>query len=160
MDMDASEYRYVSTTTFKVTSAEDPDAIEFVRFYLKGQSFLYNQIRKMVGCMIQVFHGMLNEQFVENTHKDNVLQVALAPGDGLLCEKVAYDKYNELCTTKDPIMVKLKVQKLEIDQFRDEILEYIVEREIKSKAFMSWLCWLDDNRTDFYIEHYKPKTSD
>jgi len=57
IEMDASEYRYISTKTFKVSTADDPDAIEFVRFYLKGQSFLYNQIRKMVGCMIQVFHG-------------------------------------------------------------------------------------------------------
>jgi tRNA pseudouridine38-40 synthase len=52
IEMDASEYRYVSTSTFKVTDKSDPTAIEFVRFYLKGQSFLYNQIRKMVGCMI------------------------------------------------------------------------------------------------------------
>lgn len=52
IEMDATEFRYVSTKTFKVTSSEDPDAIEFVRFYLKGQSFLYNQIRKMVGCMV------------------------------------------------------------------------------------------------------------
>lgn len=50
------------------------------------------------------------------------MQVAIAPGDGLLCEKVAYDKYNELPTTHEPVMVKLKVQKLEIDHFRDEIL--------------------------------------
>jgi len=55
----------------------------------------------------------------------------MAPGDGLLCEKVAYDKYNELPTTKDPIMLKLKLQKLEVDSFRDEIVQYIAEREIK-----------------------------
>lgn len=102
---------------------------------------------------------MLGDQFVENTHRDNVLQVALAPGDGLLCEKVAYDKYNDLPTTKDPIMLKLKVQKLEVDKFRDEILQYIAEREIKDKSFTCWMSWLDDNRNDFYIEHYTPKTN-
>lgn len=42
IDMDASEYRYVSTESFKVSTKDDPTAIEFVRFYLKGQSFLYN----------------------------------------------------------------------------------------------------------------------
>jgi tRNA U38,U39,U40 pseudouridine synthase TruA len=50
--MEASEYLYVNIKTMKVTTAEDPDGLEFVRFYLKGQSFLYNQIRKMVGCII------------------------------------------------------------------------------------------------------------
>jgi hypothetical protein len=33
-----------------------------------------------------------------------------------------------------------------------------LEREIKKKAFMCWLTWFDDNRNDYYIEHYKPKT--
>jgi len=54
----------------------------------------------MVGCMIQVCRGELNDQFVANTHKDNHLQVALAPGDGLLLEKVAYDRYNDLKDSK------------------------------------------------------------
>ena len=50
--MEANEFMYVNTETLKVTTVDDPKGIEFVRFYLKGQSFLYNQIRKMVGCMI------------------------------------------------------------------------------------------------------------
>lgn len=42
IEMKASEYMYVNMTTFKVTNKEDPEALEFVHFYLKGQSFLYN----------------------------------------------------------------------------------------------------------------------
>lgn len=99
MKMTANEYMYVNQDTLKVTDASDSRAIEFVRFYLQGQSFLFNQIRKMVGCMVQVFHGKLGASFVENTHRDNSLQVALSPGDGLLCERVAYDQYNRLPTT-------------------------------------------------------------
>jgi tRNA U38,U39,U40 pseudouridine synthase TruA len=52
IEMDATELSYLNKNTLKVTDKNDVDAIEFVRFYLKGQSFLYNQIRKMVGCMI------------------------------------------------------------------------------------------------------------
>jgi len=48
----ANEYMYINIDTLKVTNAEDPNALEFVHFYLEGQSFLYNQIRKMVGCII------------------------------------------------------------------------------------------------------------
>ena len=40
--MEASEYMYINKETLKVTTSEDSDGIEFVRFYLKGQSFLYN----------------------------------------------------------------------------------------------------------------------
>jgi len=42
IEMKANECMYVNTATFKVTDKEDPEALEFVHFYLKGQSFLYN----------------------------------------------------------------------------------------------------------------------
>ena len=42
MDMQANEFMYVNCETFEVTGADDPKAIEFIRFYLKGQSFLFN----------------------------------------------------------------------------------------------------------------------
>lgn len=97
--MTADEFMYVNQDTYAVTEAGDERAIEFVRFYLQGQSFLFNQIRKMVGSMIQVFHGRLGPSFIDNTHKENTLQVALSPGDGLLLERVAYDQYNRLPST-------------------------------------------------------------
>ena len=48
----ANEYMYVNRDTMDITNAEDPRAIEFVHFFLKGQAFLYNQIRKMIGGII------------------------------------------------------------------------------------------------------------
>lgn len=50
--LDASELVYFNRETFQKTDASDPNALEFVHFFLKGQSFLYNQIRKMVGVMV------------------------------------------------------------------------------------------------------------
>ena len=110
MNMTANEFMYVNKHTLKVTEESDVDAIEFVRFFLKGQSFLFNQIRKMVGCMIQVYHGELGQSFIENTHRENKLQVALSPGDGLLLERVAYDQYNALPTTHNPVMIHTVAQ--------------------------------------------------
>ena len=52
MELTANDYMYVNQDTFEVTDQADPRALEFVHFYLKGQSFLYNQIRKMVGAIV------------------------------------------------------------------------------------------------------------
>ena len=96
MELRANDYMYVNRETFKVTDKDDPKALEFIHFYIKGQSFLYNQIRKMVGSIIQVFHGDLDkENFMSNTFTENGVNIALAPGDGLMLEKVSYDLYNE-----------------------------------------------------------------
>jgi hypothetical protein len=40
--LEAHEYIYINKTTNEITNTEDKDAIEFVHFFLKGQSFLYN----------------------------------------------------------------------------------------------------------------------
>ena len=42
IDLTANDYMYVNRDNFTVTDSEDPRALEFVHFYLKGQSFLYN----------------------------------------------------------------------------------------------------------------------
>ena len=42
-------------------------------------------------------------------------------------------------------------QKAEVEDFRKEIVSYIAQREIKEKAFTCWLCYLDDNKEDYYI---------
>jgi tRNA U38,U39,U40 pseudouridine synthase TruA len=42
LELTANDYMYVNHKTFEVTDAADPDALEFVHFFLKGQSFLYN----------------------------------------------------------------------------------------------------------------------
>ena len=107
LELTADDYMYINRDTYEVTNKEDPNALEFVHFFLKGQSFLYNQIRKMIGSIIQVFRGGLDDQFISNTQRDNVMNVVLAPGDGLLLEKVCYDKYNQINDSKkSEIMLK------------------------------------------------------
>ena len=78
--------------------------------------------------------------------------MALSPGDGLLLEKVAYEKYNELTTTHSPIMITQISTKAEVIDFRNEIARFIASREIKDKAFTRWLSWFDDNRDNHYID--------
>lgn len=147
IELSANDFMYVNQDTFEVTDESDPRAIEFIHFYLKGQSFLYNQIRKMVGSMIQVFHGNLDkEHFLANTFTENGVNVALAPGDGLMLERVAYDKYNEVTLNKkNDVQIQLVAQTKEIEDFRKILVSHIASREIKTKAFTSWLSWFDDN---------------
>lgn len=52
IEMEANDFIYINKDTLEVSDKSDPNALEFLHFYLKGQSFLYNQIRKMVGVVI------------------------------------------------------------------------------------------------------------
>lgn len=42
MILEAQEFMYVNSETGELSDREDPKAIEFIHFFLKGQSFLYN----------------------------------------------------------------------------------------------------------------------
>ena len=47
---------------------------------------------------------------------------------------MAYDNYNRLGTTKEPIMLKLVTQRKEVEEYRKEIVSYIARREITDRA--------------------------
>ena len=62
----------------------------------------------MIGSIVQVIHGDLDgEHHMKNSFSANGCLIALSPGDGLMLEKVAYDKYNEFNTQKkNDIMIQ------------------------------------------------------
>lgn len=70
--------------------------------------------------MIQSFHGNMDKQhFLANTFTENGVNVALAPGDGLMLERVAFDRYNEFNKAKkQDVMIQLVQQTEEIEQYR------------------------------------------
>jgi len=102
------------------------DGIEFARVFLRGQSFLYNQIRKMMGGVFLIMHYGLPESFIDNTLKDNDVNVPTAPGEGLMLNRVAYDRYNNNRKKDIPEPVKPWDSKTEeLENFRIGLVNYI-----------------------------------
>lgn len=90
---------------------------------------------------------------MQNTFKENGVNVALAPGDGLMLERVAYDKYNEHTPNKKAdVQIQLVTQTKEIEEYRKVLVSHIASREIKERAFTSWLSWFDDNCEQYFIK--------
>ncbi|KAF8820711.1 tRna pseudouridine synthase, partial [Cardiosporidium cionae] len=62
---------------------------------LKGQSFLLNQIRKMLGLAIEVYRGTAPSNAIEECLKTSEKRyIHLAPPEGLLLLKPEYKRYN------------------------------------------------------------------
>jgi hypothetical protein len=90
--------------------------------------------------------------FISNTMTNNGVHVALAPGDGLMLERVAYDRYNDFNNDKkNEIMVQRVNQTNEIEKYREQLVAHIAQRELKEKAYVSWMSWFDDNCQEYYI---------
>ncbi len=108
--------------------------IEFVEFFIKGQSFLYNQIRKMIGMVIQVRRKGESATVIEESFKRDRVVTPMAPGEGLMLNRVCYDKYNEImCGIKGNVELPKKDME-EIDKFKSELVKCICKQEVVTQV--------------------------
>ncbi len=68
---------------------------EFAVITVRGQSFMMHQIRKMVGLVIAVVKGYVDEGVIERSWGEDKVDVPKAPGLGLVLERVHFDRYNK-----------------------------------------------------------------
>lgn len=66
-----------------------PATNQYVKFKLHGQSFIYHQIRKMIGSLVQIFQEDHDASFLDNAFTFNKTPVWLAPSQGLLLDRVS-----------------------------------------------------------------------
>lgn len=70
---DAQAQRYI--LDFKVRAINE----DYLVFDITGQSFIYHQIRKMIGCIIMVLANNYPPSFINNTFFRNQIHMPLAP---------------------------------------------------------------------------------
>ena len=74
-------------STYKPEEVKD---LHYLLFRIKGQSFIYHQIRKMIGMLIQCIQMDIPEVFIDNSFSNNVVNVWLAPAQGLFLNRVVF----------------------------------------------------------------------
>ena len=70
------------------TTLEEIGETKLVRIRLHGQSFLYHQIRKMVGSILQTMVLGKEDEFLKKCLSTNKVNIWLAPSSGLLLDEV------------------------------------------------------------------------
>jgi tRNA pseudouridine38-40 synthase len=70
------------------TVLEEVGDVKLIKIKLYGQSFLYHQIRKMVGAIIQLLVNGKDQDFILNSFASNKMGIWLAPSHGLLLDMV------------------------------------------------------------------------
>ena len=67
----------------------------YLKFIITGQSFLYHQIRKMVGMTVCVFLGKHSFDDIRKSFEPNEFFVPLAPAEGLSLNRAHFTVYNK-----------------------------------------------------------------
>ena len=118
------------------------DIIDFgvfqaVKFKIIGQSFLYNQIRKMIGMIIDCMRNKKDMDFFKNSFLSNKYDIPKAPGEGLYLRNIDYSKYNDRKLNKKNNIFITDDDEKEMEEFRQELVQKIKDTELNQKVFSS-----------------------
>jgi tRNA pseudouridine38-40 synthase len=123
------------------------DNVEFLTIYIKGQSFMLHQIRKMIGMTIAIIRGFCYKSDIQKSFEKYRMDVPRAPGLGLLLEQVHFDKYDKKYAKTHATLndwgeeVEQKIQEIR----KEIILPEILKAECETQSMMQWLTTLQNH---------------
>lgn len=102
---------------------------------------MMHQIRKMIGLTLAVVRGLTSADTVTRALGQERLDIPMAPGLGLVLDKIHYDRYNQRYG-EDGVHEDLSWIKEEdkIKEFTENvIIPVIVDTEINKSSMSTWL---------------------
>lgn len=92
--LDASSSRYIMSFDTSAPVVSEKTGVEWVLCTIIGQSFLLNQIRRMVGMCCEVASGATPAETLTRTLSSSKVEVPMLPGLGLYLDELFFDGYN------------------------------------------------------------------
>lgn len=93
----------------------------------------------MVGMMVNVLTEGLDFFFIQNSFCNNKMAIWLAPGDGLLLDRLYFDGYNEKKDIAEKLLLTEDAEK-ECDEFKRNVVYREVVRVChETKTFDDWM---------------------
>ena len=126
-----------------------PQGLEVVCIRFHGASFMLNQIRKMIGCVLSTMAGGIDDAWIRHCLSKSVaVGIPMAPANGLFLTKLDFRRYNARLDRiqaegnngngKGAIDVD-EVDPQKTDQMRRQILECITRREATEDITGRWM---------------------
>ena len=127
-----------------------------VKMVIEGQSFLLNQIRKIVASVIEVLLGLVDNEELQSYLSPSVRRnLRMAPGEGLLLDRLHFDGYDKFkCNYKDmlPIEWSIGENKDIVDEFKQKVIYPEVTRTLPG-LFEKWV-------SESFINNYTKNFND
>lgn len=112
---------------------------EFVSVRIHGKTFIYHQIRKMIGAAIYAYINSKPEEYIPETlSEDTFVGLWTAPAEGLILDSISFDRYNR----QSDIGVQIALsegQLKEMGAFKEKLLEWFCDYEQENQRFAGWL---------------------
>ena len=155
--------RHILSFTIDRTFVDPTSQLQFVVLAVHGQSFMLNQIRKMVGLAVVAARGLVSEAVWGRVFSERGLYVPTAPSLGLYLDRPHFANYDSKCREKEregkeqqgeagregedserpAVQQVYDEHEAEIAQFRQSVIyPSICSTEVEQFAFYRWLAGL------------------
>ena len=141
--------RYIMSATIEklIVRNENGGSYDVLRVEITGQSFLINQIRKMVAAVLcTVNEGRAISEFEELLKPDIQKDVPLLPANGLFLHTLHFESYNaklRRIQTYGNASDKSSIDLSDLNawEFEKEIINHILRHEKEKRRLAKWLCF-------------------
>ena len=146
---DPSCMRYISESTISRVSLGEGKSHECLLVRISGQSFMLNQIRKMVSAVLCIINEDLNEEYLSTLlRKDFAHDIPMLPANGLFLRSLSFDRYNSKLeriklegNNCDKMVIHFDGETDESKLFEDEIVKRILQKETSERVLARWLSY-------------------
>jgi tRNA pseudouridine38-40 synthase len=140
-------------STFAMSDAFRVNGREFVLVTIRGNSFMLNQIRKMIAVVVLVAIGRFPLADLPATFGDAPVSLPRFPGEGLFLDQIEYPAFMRVSNatgrfTGDAKDVEFTARRPEIEEWkRTVLLPHIADLVTREQTFERWLESLEANRS-------------
>ncbi|VDN59177.1 unnamed protein product [Dracunculus medinensis] len=114
--------------------------VEFITIFIKGQSFMLHQIRKMIGMVIAVCRGFAYKSDIQKSFENARLDLPKAPGLGLVLERLHYDYYDKkFANLHGSLSYWGDTIENAVEDMRECIISDILKKEVTTYNMLSWI---------------------
>lgn len=125
---------------------------DIVAVAIIGQSFVYNQIRKMMSLAYEVYLGTAPRHSIRfSLSKRHVVQTALAPAEGLFLQNPFFEAYNKRCNPPQTPMILYDDVEPMVEQFKTTHVYPAIMESIEGDIWSTWLSRIVQN--PFFLEN-------
>ena len=156
---DSNSQRYIESFDVLDPVVGD-DGLEWVPTLVFGQSFLLNQIRKMVSLAIDAARGAAPMSAMEDSMEKRIMRISIAPAQGLFLDMSFFGAYNEKKKPDQPLDWTSE-ESPAVQRWRrfkeDRIMTHIMAEETKQHNFLRYIYGQEYH---FERERYLPLPSE
>jgi len=149
--------------SFEISKVYEVDGVQWIRFTLHGQSFMKNQIRKMIGLIVMILRDRWDKQKFLKSFTVERMIIPMVPAEGLILIAPTFDGYNKKCEK-----IKQRQQALNMEKYRKQSVPFkeesiygVIYKE--TDAWKKWINFADGFDGDKYLgsnERNGPKKND